>query len=280
MLQQNPYSTLDHLIFYLTLYLLFQNATIINILENVFYYFYLNFYGNTFTYFEKLILIVVFNNIKDPFYITIKYHLLIDTHFHLLLESIEIDFNTLIFSICLCLVLLFLQLITINSPVNIKRKIIHLFLFLYYYNPNQYKEIYSKYFIFILLVFNKEIKTIYKSYLSPKDNKKYVMSHIYILFGCFTPMLLLNKHKYRVNLITTCFLDGFASVPGQLLKKKEKTFLGFCSGVFFANLIYYLLNRKCDYFIYFVCMGIVEYYSKINDNLVLPYVSVIYLKMF
>jgi dolichol kinase len=117
----------------------------------------------------------------------------------------------------------------------------------------------------------------FEKYKNTKDRGKYVLSHIYMLMACLYPSFFLNNPKnYLSVLISACILDSFASIIGIFFKSDKKSFIGFVGGVVLSNFVYFLIFKTFDRFSYFIFIGLIEYSTKHNDNIIIPYLSVLY----
>lgn len=278
--------------------------SIINIANDLGYLYYLHHFNFNLTSIEKMFLITIFSNLQNinpSYFLSVKYfHLFYSTNHDpiILLIHNSIIFEDIIFysitdiirnnkqSILISIVNVIICLCTqiCLQPIlsqNLKRKLYHLFLFHYFYKITVFKQTVGLYLILILLHFShKMVKHhFFYKFLDNKDKGEYVFSHIYLLSGCVYTKLLVDEDEYRLILVAVLLLDAFASLVGQIIKSGKKTFTGTLVGILSSYMIHGLMGMKNGNFDFYVFMGVVENLTNQNDNLILPFFGVIYLRL-
>ncbi|KAM0675169.1 dolichol kinase [Gurleya vavrai] len=209
-----------------------------------------------------------------------------ETDFIKIIKKILIDtyFNQLIFLKLLIIVFLCLACQYVffkKTSNNSKRKIYHIYIFFIFYNCNIYVIHCSSILIYFLLFVSTHWngKLIFKNFINKKDKGKYVLSHIFILAGCTFPYFFLTQEQYTATLISICLQDAAASFAGKFLRSNTKTLFGLITGFIVANITYFLLNHKINQKNFFAVIGLIEYLTESNDNLVIPFFAVLYFKI-
>lgn len=106
-----------------------------------------------------------------------------------------------------------------------------------------------------------------------KDKGKYILSHIIILSSSY---VILQTDYHLQILISICFIDSIASMTGKYFNKTDKSIIGLIMGFLSGILIHFLIFRDNNYIDYYIFISLSEYLTEQNDNLVLPFVSIIY----
>lgn len=257
-------------------------------IENIIYLIFLNSKYSFLENIEKFILLTLFNHYNTKEALIIKYHCINDIGCISLFQNIillEIDFqkhidalvctldyHTLMFSIILLPLCLALQYYIKNWNKNYRRKLFHIFLMIYFWNNNPTKQLLSVYLIIFLLYSNN--LSIYKTFLRPNEMQTLVLPHV-VLLASF--VYTSNLTNYRMYLITMCILDSCASIPGTLMLSKSRTVSGSVFGVLCAIIVHLIMIKNTKIGYYVIC-GAVEYYCHFNDNLALPYLSLMILR--
>lgn len=256
--------------------------------ENLYFFIYLNTNYDFLQDIEKLIILSVFNRYNTKEALIIKYHNIYDIGYLSFVHNISIydinikqiyttiakdlDHGTVFYSILMTTICLTIQLIIKNHNKNLKRKVFHIFLMLYFWNYNETKRILTIYLLTLLIYFNDT--SILRSFLWKDENQNIILPHIILLASFFYTSKLV---KYKMFIITMCILDTCASIPGTLMNSTTKTIYGTIFGAFCAISVHYFMFRNVKLFYYVLC-AIVEYYCDFNDNLALPYFSLMVLK--
>jgi dolichol kinase len=168
----------------------------------------------------------------------------------------------------------------IRQRININRKIFHILLLILYYNPTNFLKMISEYSMLAIMLTTRseKFKSTFNLFLSARDGKNLLVSHMYLLLSCVAPIYYLNLKDYRANLVSVCILDTTSSVVGIYSKKTRKSLIGTLSGIISSLTFYYLIEKDFLPY-YFTIIGLVEYSDICNDNLSIPVTSVIYFNL-
>ncbi|EJW02093.1 hypothetical protein EDEG_03453 [Edhazardia aedis USNM 41457] len=192
-------------------------------------------------------------------------------------------YNDIAYSFILLVSVLSIQFYLRNKVnKNMKRKIFHFGIFFFLSKTNKMKIDSSLYLSYILLHFSvsNSARPLFKSFINNKENGKYILSHIMILFGCLFPIFFLDMRQYHSNLISLCFQDSVASIVGKFRRKKEKSLIGTFFGIISGLFVFYFMYNDFSKLFYFIFMGIVEFNTEQNDNIIIPFYSIVYFKYF
>lgn len=163
---------------------------------------------------------------------------------------------------------------------NIRRKFFHLFAFLVFYDcPSNLHRI-GQHALYIL-IFASQTKlpaAIFRRFISEKDYGPGIYSHIFLLSGMLYANTCLAVQEYNRLLIAICFMDSAASIAGSYMNYTSKSFVGFICGQVSAYIAEYVFSKSID-FRYYTIMGLLEYKCNVNDNVLLPFASVVYSRM-
>ena len=175
---------------------------------------------------------------------------------------------------------LIMEIIFINYR-NIKRKLIHITIFLVFINltPHEANDIINcMEVIMILSIWTSRannFKILVKNFTNENDTSLFVLSHVYLLECILFSYYFLKYELFLKSLINLCILDTFASLTKDF--KTHKTRFDFILGQISCYIIAYKQFNEVIPLFYFIG-GIIEWYSKLNDNLFLTLYSVIYYK--
>lgn len=170
-----------------------------------------------------------------------------------------------------------LQVALVNKRKNTKRKLFHIAgLFLFINTPTVlFRLAHLALYFFVCLAGTSIPQLIFGSFINDKDYGRGIFSHIFLLTAVAYPSVYLSGHKYALSLITITLMDSAASATGLLFGQNRKSWIGFVAGQVAAMLGEYVLFRNIEYK-YHLAMGLIEMYSDINDNILLPISSVVY----
>lgn len=162
---------------------------------------------------------------------------------------------------------------------NLKRKLFHFLAFFIFLNLSQSViELFQfLIFFFVLLSFTKIPRIFFRHFVNNKDYGNFIFSHIYLLAALVYTRIFLSLDQYFNLLISICVMDSFASIVGTTLQKKGKSFYGFIAGQFFSYIFEYLLKKRVDFKYHFL-IGLLECFDGVNDNILLPFSTVLYYK--
>lgn len=173
---------------------------------------------------------------------------------------------------------LFFQVVWFKGAVNFKRKLFHIAgLFIFIKLPYELFDLAQLLiFFFVCLSPTKWPYLLFSSFLSSKDYGNVILSHIYLLAAFVYPFYFLDRHSYLCSLLAVGIMDAAASICGKMFKKHDKSIIGMIAGIMCAILFEQILANKITIVYHFI-MAVVEYsITDLNDNILLPIISVIY----
>lgn len=179
-----------------------------------------------------------------------------------------------------CIWMLIMEIIFINYR-NIKRKLIHITIFLVFINltPHEANDVINCIELIIILSIwtsrTSNFKILVKSFTNENDISLFVLSHIYLLECILFSYYFLKYELFLKSLINLCILDTFTSLTKDF--KIYKTIFDFILGQISCYIVAHKQFNEIIPLFYFIG-GIIEWYSKLNDNLFLTLYSVIYYK--
>ncbi|KAF7682770.1 hypothetical protein TCON_2011 [Astathelohania contejeani] len=215
-------------------------------------------------------------------------------------DEILINRYQFVLFVFIALTTIVVQVIIKNVGKNLKRKLFHISAFLIFFVHNKFLHLTAEIFLYLLycLTINYKKKALITYFANEKDSGKYVLSHIILISACLYIELILpinnditdlkricNKYMNNINyqnyisiLISICFYDSFASIIGKAFGSNNKSIIGMVGGLIMANAIYFMIFGKLNNFKYFIFIAIIEYHTKSNDNIVIPFASYYFFK--
>lgn len=169
------------------------------------------------------------------------------------------------------------------SNVNLGRKSVHFALFLILLRiDNTMKEILG-----MVLLLNHVISAnfsdvfICRYFRSERDIGQIIVSNTLILSGCYFSSFFLTYYEdYVFVLISMMILDSVTSIIGKMFECKRKNKKVAILGVLSAIFTHFAIFRNFRYVMFYIFIGVLEYKTHVNDNLVIPIVSTILLMYF
>lgn len=167
-----------------------------------------------------------------------------------------------------------------TADKNIRRKIFHMVGFLILYRINDQEGILLYYLMYSLLCFSRSSLSyrLFHSFTSETDRGHGIFSHLLLTGAVLFPRHLLNRDDYIRTLVAVCILDTATSVVGSRMRSNSKSLSGFLGGQSAACLMeYWLFGNGAD-LRYYLAMGLVELAGFANDNVTIPFCSVLYFR--
>lgn len=181
------------------------------------------------------------------------------------------------FFLYLVLFLLGVLIATLYKQKNLARKFFHFFGFLVFLPNRKLVFLLSQGILYLAAIFCKKgwaIK-ILPFLLKEKIKHSDSFSLVFLIYSLTYPRLILSNLEYARLAISICILDSFASITGNILKKKGKSIEGLFAGIFSAYLCELILYRSASLF-YHTLIGLVEFVCPINDNIAITFCSIVY----
>ncbi|KAM0681142.1 hypothetical protein GINT2_000927 [Glugoides intestinalis] len=160
---------------------------------------------------------------------------------------------------------------------NLARKIFHFFFFFIFLPNNKLIFQLSHLLVYFSAVFCKTGQIIKLTPFLLKEKIKHAdtFSFFFLVYTLTYSHLVLYEAEYARLCISICILDSFASITGNILKKKGKSIEGLLVGIFSAYMCELILYKSANLF-YHILIGIVEFICPINDNITITFCSIIY----
>ncbi|KAI5179839.1 hypothetical protein NEOKW01_0302 [Nematocida sp. AWRm80] len=172
-----------------------------------------------------------------------------------------------------------------SYSINSRRKLVHLFVFLYFICvPVKYIRVQLIGLLFIFLFFSRIFsstiittrsvseKRVFSVFTSQKDSKG-VVSHILMAFCslCLVECLSNDYERMIFALSSVCILDTVASIAPRD-KSSHKSIIGCVLGIVSNITVLSFLGIYYPPWMH-VLLGLTEYTTRMNDNLVLPFMA-------
>lgn len=189
----------------------------------------------------------------------------------------------ILLEIILCfLIFVIVQLICFKYfGKNIKRKNFHFLAFFIFKKQNIiiFKLSFYVLIIAVAIIKMKLVRKYFNFLLKSKNQESDEFSFFILIISIIIPHYFLNSKDFMRLLISLCIMDSMASITGNSFNKKTKSILGFISGQIASYIFefYYLGDIS---FLYHLIIGIIEFYTVSNDNLIISFSSCFYSLIF
>ncbi|TBU11641.1 hypothetical protein CWI38_0055p0020 [Hamiltosporidium tvaerminnensis] len=204
--------------------------------------------------------------------------------FYICVDLVLKNFGKLFLDFVFTLIFITLQYFVVSwNNLNFRRKLFHFFLFIIFVTIDGKFDILFEILLFlsVFLTTNKCFNYISRKYKNDKDNGIFPVSHILLICSCFFPKFFISEiRQYEAILICVCILDSFSSIGGLYFKSVDKSIIGSFFGFFVSILLHYLLQNTFEFFLYFLFMSCVEYLTTFNDNIILPFSSILFFNFY